>query len=70
MKEGLKELKGMITLRKTNSFIYPRPLGFPKDQINKQRTYLGRSVAPLHICSRGLPCLASVGEDALNPVET
>jgi hypothetical protein len=23
-----------------------------------------------HICSRGLPCLASVGKDSLNPVET
>jgi hypothetical protein len=25
---------------------------------------------PWHICSRGLPCLASVGEDAPNSVET
>jgi hypothetical protein len=25
---------------------------------------------PWHICSRGLPCLASVEEDAPNPVET
>jgi hypothetical protein len=25
---------------------------------------------PQHICSRGLPCLSSVGEDEPNPVET
>lgn len=25
---------------------------------------------PQHICSRKLPCLASVGKDAPNPVET
>jgi hypothetical protein len=35
---------------------------------NKEHTWPVQG--PHHICSRGLPCLASVGEDMPNPVET
>ena len=30
----------------------------------------GMVQGPQHRCCRGLPCLASVGKDVLNPVET
>jgi hypothetical protein len=37
---------------------------------NIHRLVKGPYVAEMHICSRGLPCLALVGEDALNTVVT
>ena len=36
----------------------------------KTSSILGLVHDPKNMCSRGLPCMASVGEDVLNPVES
>jgi hypothetical protein len=38
-----------------------------KTTTTKEHTWVG---SPWHMGSRGVPCLASVGEDVLNPVDT
>ena len=46
------------------------PLELPETKPPTKKHTLHRLVhGPWHICSRGLPCLASVGEVVPNPVE-
>lgn len=47
-----------------------RSLGDPRDQVSILAAYKGCSEAPRHIYSRGIPGLASVGEDTPNPQQT
>jgi hypothetical protein len=69
LKEGLKELEGdgnfieRLTVS-TNS----DPWELPEPRIPK--SVHGLVYGPWHICSRGLPCMASAGEDAPNLVDT
>lgn len=66
--EGLKELKRMSTPRPkvpTNLEPWEQPEIKPQ---TKQHTRAGPR--PRHICSRGLACLASVIEEASDPIET
>jgi hypothetical protein len=47
----------------------PDPSKLPETKPpTKEHSWAGLCL--LYICSRGLPCLASVGKDVLNPVET
>ena len=50
----------------------PYPWGLPETKPStKEHPWTGLSASPSlrHICDRGLPCLASKGEDEVNPVE-
>jgi hypothetical protein len=47
----------------------PDPLELPETKPPTEE-YSGLIYGPQHLCNRGLPCLASVGEDVPNLVET
>jgi hypothetical protein len=68
--EGLKELKRMANLiGRTTISTNLEPAQFPGLSYQSESIHwLGHG--PHCICSKGLHCLASVGKDALNPVET
>ena len=68
--EGLKELKGKATLQKEQQYqIIWTPQNFQR--LNYQPKSIHWWVCnPWNICSRGLPCLALLGEDVPDPVET
>jgi hypothetical protein len=68
--KGSKELKGKETLSEDQqSQLTWTPQS--TQRLNHQPKSIHELVCgPWHICSRGLPCLVSVREDAPNPVET
>jgi hypothetical protein len=62
--EGLKELKVMATT--IGKPTVPTNL----DPWEQPKNIHGLAHGPWHICSRELLCLASMGEDEPNPMET
>jgi hypothetical protein len=69
--EGLKKLKGRETLYLGRPSVSTNP--DPRKLLETKtptRSIQGLGQGPWHIYNRGLPCLASVGEDMLNPQES
>jgi hypothetical protein len=66
--EGLKELKGIGTPYEESTQYQLTQTPQSSQRWNHQtKSIQGLVCGPWHICSRGLPCLASVGEDVPNP---
>ena len=64
--EGTKEDGNSIGRLRMSTNLDPWEL----PRLSHQAKHTQRLVqSPQHICSRGLPCLASVGEDVSNPVK-
>jgi hypothetical protein len=68
LEKGLKVLKGFATIGKTT--ISTNWIPQSSQGLNHQpRSTHGGTQGSNHICSRGWPCLASVGEEAISPVK-
>jgi hypothetical protein len=67
--EGLKKTRGLQTLRKNNIFKQPDPSELPALNHQSKNTY-GENHGSNCLCSRRLLYLASIGGEALVPVET
>ena len=66
--EGLKELKGIGTPYEESTQYQLTQTPQSSQRWNHQtKSIQGLVCGPWHICSRGLSCLASVGEDVPNP---
>jgi hypothetical protein len=65
LEEGLKELKGIATLYEKQQCQLTQSPQCPQRLSQKPRSVHALVHSPWHTCSRGLPCMASVGEDAL-----
>jgi hypothetical protein len=64
LEKGLKELKGFVSHRKNNSINQPITPELPG---TKPKSIHGGSHGSSGICSRGRPCWASMGGEALGP---
>jgi hypothetical protein len=67
--EGLKKLKERVTPTQISSVsTNPDPREFPETEPPTRNIH--GLVRGCYVCSRGVPGLASMGEDALNPGKT
>ena len=68
--EGLKALKGIGTPQEDQQCQLTWTPGSCQRLSHQLKSEHGLDAGPWHIYSRGLPCLASVGEETPNPAET
>jgi hypothetical protein len=68
--EGLKELKGMATPEEEQQCHLTWTPGSSQRLSHQPKNIHGLVHGAQHLCNRGVPCLASVGEDVLNHVDT
>jgi hypothetical protein len=68
--KGLKELKEMAIPQEDEQGQLTWTPGSSQRLRNQPKSIHWPVQSPWHLRNRGLPCLASVGQDAPNPVET
>jgi len=70
LEEGVKEKKGVATLHGEQQCQLTWTPQSSQRLSHKQRSIQGLVCGPRDMCCRGLLCMATVGEDVFNPVET